>query len=258
MKTRRTVVQPEHNTPQKSRFYDAFDHRPEGQSFKEFCREQNVPETTARRWRQQRDILGSPAFRRTRKLSVRLGRVPKLEKSDVAKLIDPSQNPYREHPYEVQMEYFKLDVSKRTLQRSLKKYTRNAQFYKKAYIPKKISQPNKNKRANFGEEHKGKKVEDFWASCVFTDEAHFDPGDQCQELVLREEGTRYEPKNIQERGSKQGNKVHFAGWVNWYRKCEKLIFYNDEEEYTQRPQAPRRPRRSKYESDEKWNQRLAE
>ena len=53
------------------------------------------------------------------------------------------------------------------------------------------------------------------------------------------------------------NKLHFAGWVNWYEKCKKLEFYNDEEEFIQRPKRPPKPRRSKYQSEEEYIRRVA-
>ena len=76
--------------------------------------------------------------------------------------------------------------------------------------------------------------------------------------ILREEGTRENPENIQERPQKQGNKLHIAGWVNWHAKCEKLEFYNDEEEEVIQPPRPRKPRKRMYESPEEWEARMLE
>ena len=44
-----------------------------------------------------------------------------------------------------------------------------------AYIEKEISRVNKEKWEIYGEEHKGKTLDDFWVTIVYTDEAHVDP-----------------------------------------------------------------------------------
>ncbi|PQE06049.1 phosphoribosylformylglycinamidine cyclo-ligase protein [Rutstroemia sp. NJR-2017a BBW] len=90
------------------------------------------------------------------------------------------------------------------------------------------------------------------------DEAYFDPASQGTGRILREQGQRYEPENIQEKPALLGNKVHFSGWVNWYAKCDKLEFYNNEEEYIEKPKRPCKPRKSRYETEEDWNKRLIE
>ena len=54
-------------------------------------------------------------------------------------------------------------------------------------------------------------------------------------FILREEGTREDPDNIQERLKREGNKLHIAGWINWHVKCEKLEFYYDEESKVVQP-----------------------
>jgi len=41
-------------------------------------------------------------------------------------------------------------------------------------------------------------------------------------------------------------------------KCEKLEFYNDEEEYIEQPKRPPKPHYYKYELEEEWNSRLLE
>jgi hypothetical protein len=51
-------------------------------------------------------------------------------------------------------------------------------------------------------------VENFWKYVTFTDEAHFNPGSRPVGLILREEGTRYNIENIEERGSKEGNQLY--------------------------------------------------
>lgn len=86
-----------------------------------------------------------------------------------------------------------------------------------------------------------------------------DPSSQAQGHILREEGHRTDPENIQERGEKTGVKVHVAGWCNWWEKCEKLEFYNDEEAYIEEPKkSPKPRRRPTTETEEEYVMRVAE
>lgn len=127
-----------------------------------------------------------------------------------------------------------------------------------AYVKKKISATNKGLRVKYGLEHQDKSVDDFWQFVYYTDEAHIDPSSTSQGYILREEGYRTDPENIQERGEKTGVKLHVTAWVNWHEKAEKLEFYNDEEEYTERPRRPTKPRSRKYESKEEFDVRIRE
>jgi hypothetical protein len=173
-------------------------------------------------------------------------------------LVSPSKNPVRNQLYEAQIEYHKLKVTKRTVQRRLKKCTNGGQRYKQAYVQKEISQKNRRERVKYGQEHKDKSVEDYWQWIFFTDEAHIDPSSMGQGSILRERGHRYDVENIQERPEKTGVRLHVAGWVNWHFKAPKLEFYNDENDYVQKPKRPPKPRKSKYQSDEEYNTRVLE
>ena len=172
-------------------------------------------------------------------------------------LVLPSRNPVRNQLYEAQIKHHHINVGVRQLRRRLKQETKNAQRFKQAYVKKEISKVNKNKRVDYGWEHKDKTIENWWQYLYFTDEAHIDPSSLRQGYILREEGHRLDDENIQERPAKIGVKLHVAGWVNWHEKCPELTFYYDEEEYTMRPKRPRKPRRRKYESKDQWNERLA-
>lgn len=55
---------------------------------------------------------------------------------------------------------------------------------------------------------------------------------------------------------KVGNKLHFARWVNWHVKCEKLEFYYDEQDHIERPKRPRKPVHRKAESEKEFQARL--
>lgn len=173
-------------------------------------------------------------------------------------LVSPSKNPVRDQMLEAQIEHHKLGVSRRSLTSRLKACTKRARRFKQAYVKKEISGPNRKKREDYGWEHKDKTIHEFWQYIYFTDEAHIDPSSQAQGYILREEGTRTDTENIQERGEKTGVKLHIAAWVNWHEKAEKLEFYNDEEEYTRRPQRPAKPRTRKYEPEEEFQARIRE
>ena len=69
---------------------------------------------------------------------------------------------------------------------------------------------------------------------------------------------REDLENIQQLPQLKGVKLHIAAWITWDTKAEKLEYYNDEEEYTQRPRRTGKPRKSKYESMEEWKARVRE
>jgi hypothetical protein len=125
----------------------------------------------------------------------------------------------------------------------LKEYTNKGQKYKCAFVRKVTSAKNREERTTFGYTYYYKPVEDYWGYIFFTDEAYIDPTSQPVREILREQGIRYNPENIQERKEKIGVKFHIATWVTWFDKAEKLVFYNDEEEETIQPPIPPRPRR---------------
>ena len=171
-------------------------------------------------------------------------------------LVSPSRNPVRDQLYEHQIEHHQLNVKKRSLQAALKKHTKGAQRFKMAFIKKKISKANLKKRVDYGHEHLGKTIYDFWRFIFFSDESHIDPSSMSQGHVLREVGTRYDAVNIQERGEKKGVKLHVAAWANWYFKASKLEFYNDENDSIIKPKRPAKPRKSRYESDKEFSIRM--
>jgi hypothetical protein len=146
-------------------------------------------------------------------------------------LVSPSRNPVRDQLFEAQIEHYNLNVSTRTLQRALKRDTDRGQRYKQAYIQKTISKKNRELRVSYGQEHQDKSIDDFWQYIFFTGEAHIDPTSNSQGYILREQGTRNNTENIQERGEKKGVRLHVAGWINWHAKAEKLELYNDENDY---------------------------
>jgi hypothetical protein len=161
-------------TTKKVRFYQAWDTRDTHETIRAICKATDTTSPTGRRWLHERELLGSKAYRRTRKLSDRLGRTSAVSDETCKMLVSPSRNPVRDQLYEAQIEYHRLPIKKRQLQTRLKQSTNKGQRYKQAFVKKKISDTNRTLRIRYGEEHKGKTVHDFWQFHFFTDEAHID------------------------------------------------------------------------------------
>lgn len=246
------------DTITKGRFYDALATRKPGVSIRSIVRSYAPSEATGWRWHKELQILGSPARRRLRPRSTNMGHPSQVSDETCKMLVSPSRNPVRDQQYEAQIEYYKLPIKKRQLQRRLKQSTKGGQRYKMAYVKKKIRPQNKIKRTTYGEENKDKNVDEHWRFHLFTDELHWDPAAEKQGNILREEGRREDPENIQERGELSGTRLHAAGWVTWEEKCEELEFYNDEQDKLERPKRPRKPQKRKVESIEDFDLRMKE
>lgn len=190
-------------------------------------------------------------------MSMRLGRPYSVTEKQLPMLISPSKNPVRKQAYEAQIAYHKIPLRKRALQHSLTTRANRSRRYKQAYISKVLSQKNREKRVKFGQTHQGFSVDDFWQYVFFTNEAHIDPTSTIQGHILRPQGTRYKPQNIQQRGEKKGVRLHVATWVNWYGKGD-LQFYNDENDCVIRPPRPPKPRKTMYENDDAFTRRINE
>ncbi len=244
-----------YDTPKKARFFNAFDNAGPRPILTRICDQQGIHRDTGRRWLAERKEYGPDAVRKSRGRSKILGRKSRVSKKQCQFLVS-KENQLCDQLLECQIENHEILVKKRALQTQLKKHTKNAQRYKMGYVRKVISKVNKGLRVDYGHEHKHKTVEGFWSRIHFTDEFHVDPALMKTGFILREEGTRNDPDNIQEKPKKEGNKLHVAGWVNWHAKCEKLEFYNDEEDHTERPKRPRKPIRRKYESEEEFLERI--
>jgi hypothetical protein len=246
-------------TRKRMRFFDAYDRDHATKPVSQICLDEEVKESTGRYWLRQRRNLGHLAMRRTRKLSDKLGMKSKVTKSMCKMLVDPKQNPVRDQLYEAQIQFHNIPVQKRQLQRKLKEHTQNARRYKMAFVKKKVLAKNKEERMAYGVEHKDDTIDDYWSHICFTDEAHVDPKSQRVGEILREEGHRYDDENIMEREERQGIAFHVAAWISWHGKAEKLEFYNDEEDTTEHPPMPPKPRRRPTtESEAEYQERLKE
>jgi hypothetical protein len=174
-------------------------------------------------------------------------------------LVSPSQNPVRKQPYEAQIEYHDLPVKTRQLQRKLKEHTKGGARHLCAFVEKIISVKNKADRGKYGRDHVFKPLFGFFDHIVYTDETHVDPTSQAQGRVLREQGTQDDPENIKERPPLQGVRFHIAAWISCWGKADKLEFYNNEEDKTEHPPYPLKPRRRpKTETEEEYRRRVQE
>ena len=162
--------------------------------------------------------------------------------------------------YQEQIIFNDLPVAQpRTLRHNVtgRKHARRYKRAKVAFLPEKKKQV----RVAFAKEHEKETVADFWQHVHFTDEAHFDATEIPADFVLREEGTRYRPENVQQLPPKKGISLHIAASISWWHKGE-LQFYNDEKDQpanptTIEPEYPSKPRRRpKTESEEAFQSRL--
>ena len=247
------------DTPRKLRFYHALDIKPASQSIGDFAKDQCLSRTTAYDLIRQRKENGDAAYRRSRKLSCKLGRPRKIDPSISRMLVNP-KNPVRDKKYPVQIDHHGLECSKRTLQRALARDCNGARRFKKIKV-KKLSDKQKNTRHIWGRSMQGYSIKSYWQHVVFTDEYHYDPSEEAGEWVLRIPGEMYEPENVQERVPKGGTILHCYAWINWHMKAPQLGFYNDKYDHPmeiEQPACTSRPRRRPTtETEEEYKVRLA-
>ena len=241
----------------KAKFFLLLDTKEPHKSRRQLFKDIGIANTTANRWIAERTRHCSPAVRRIGKH--RRG-PPEIIPNDILDmLLDHGRNPVRRLPLPMQMAYHNIDCHLRTLQRALWIRKNNARMYRCAVVSD-LSESQCNTRIEYGNLHKDKTVEDFWQYIYFTDECHIDPSQWAHEQVLREEGTRLEPENLQEvPSSLKGCKVHCAAFVNWH-KIGPLQFYNDEkaEPIMEVRQDPKPRRHPKHGNEEEYQQRLRE
>ena len=70
----------------------------------------------------------------------------------------------------------------------------------------------------YGLDHQHHTIENFFQYVHFSDEAYFDPDQTYNQFILREEGTRYEPENMQSMPDIKGVKLHVAASISWHHK----------------------------------------
>jgi hypothetical protein len=249
----------EATTRRKTKFLDALVRTAGTKSLRSLSKDAGIIEGTGRYWKKQWENMGSEAKKKTRSRCKVLGRKSRVTKSMCKMLVSPSRNPVRKQPLEAQIGYHNLPVQKRQLQRKLKENTKGGGRYLCAFIKKVLSSKNKANRTKYGEDHIYDPLFGFFDHIVYTDEAHIDPTSQTQGRVLREQGTRDMPENIEERPPLKGVRFHIAGWISWWGKADKLEFYNDEEDSVETPPYPSKPRRRPTtETEEEYKGRVKE
>ena len=135
-----------------------------------------------------------------------------------------------------------IPVGTRQLQRKMKEHTKGGGRYLCAFIQKSISQKNREQRTIYSEQHVFNPLFGFFDHIVYTDEAHIDPTSQAQGRVLREQGTRNLPENIEKRPPLKEVRFYIAAWISWWGKVEKLEFYNNKKDKVERPHYSPKPR----------------
>jgi DDE superfamily endonuclease len=246
----------EYDTPRRARFYQLYDQSKNRRSFNSICKEKGIqiPPSTGRFWLHQRAKLGSPAKRRTRKLSTRLGQPQRVSSSELQSLLDP-KNPLHYQSYDVQAQ--DLPIKPKTLQQNLVKRT-GAKRFRKPKV-KAISAKNKRVRISYGINHRGKTIRSFWQYVYFTDEAHWSSKELSnkQEYELRAPGTESRLKNLQEVQKSDLNvTLHSSGGISYNFKGP-LLFYKDPPEPSDpKPYQPHAPRRSSVETSEEHAEKV--
>jgi hypothetical protein len=171
----------EANSVKRAQFFDAYDNRDrDNKTTGQIYHEQAVKPRTGRYWRYQRRILGFSALRRTRKQSTKLERPEKVSKAQYQFLVST----VRDHALEEQIAHYKFQCSRRTFQTALRKYTRNAGLYKKAWV-KKFSRKNKKERVQYGYDLQDKTIDSYLQFVWFSDEGHIDGSTTPGQRILR-------------------------------------------------------------------------
>lgn len=249
----------EATTRRKCKFFDALARNAGSKSLRRISSDCKISESCGRKWKKQLETMGSEAKRKTRQRSSILGRKSKVTKSMCKMLCSPTRNPVRKQPYEAQIAFHDLPVQKRQLQWKLKEHTKRGGRYLCAFVKKVISTKNCEQRTIYGHNHVYDPLFGFFDHIVYTDEAHIDPTSQAQGRILREQGTRDDPENIEQRPPLKGVRFHIAAWISWYGKADKLEFYNDEEDKIEQPPYPPKPRRRpKRETEDEYHNRVKE
>src|SRR6201999_4003769 len=132
----------EATTVKKAKFFFTWDEKPKYESQKAFCKRTGYPRSTVHKWLKQRAQLGSPACRRSRRQSQKLGRVSRIQKDDIEMLLSPTRNSWVDERYEVMIQCHHLDISARQLRRRVAALTNNAQRFKSCYVKDDLSPAN--------------------------------------------------------------------------------------------------------------------
>ena len=244
----------EYTTPHRSRFFQAYDKAIKSTSFASICRrpEVNIPPSTGRLWLKQRKMLGSPAIRRTRRLSTNLGQPRRLDSPLLSSLLDPL-NPLHTCSYEEQADQLpiKQSIRPKTIQQNLSKRL-GAKRFKKPRTPG-IRAANKPIRVQFGDTHKNKSIRSYWRWIYFTDEVHMNSKELRDKPVyeLRIPGSQNRFENMQETEMSDLNvTVHISAGISYFGKGHFSFYSDPAEPALKRAYKPSKPRPSSVETAE--------
>ena len=188
-RSRATSVDRVPDTIKRSRFFEAWDSRQEGESLRSFVDHYPIARSTASDWLKLRDEIGDAAYRTTRRRSDKLGRKSKVSK-ELAKFIVSNENPYRKEPLEVNIEEHNIGVQPRQLRRRLKAEIDGGGSYLMVFTNTEYKDYYYQNRVAYGKEHAGKSIQDFWQYIIFTDEFHYNRSSRLKHRVLKERGYR--------------------------------------------------------------------
>ena len=127
------------------------------------------------------------------------------------------------------IKHHNLDIGPRRLPAQLINRANNAQLFKKRVVQR-LKPEQLNKRKTEGHFHKPHTVPNYWEFVNFTYEA---PGDLSAEptgQILREEGTAYEPENLQRKSDLESCNMHVAALVNFWFKRVLIFYWNENDE----------------------------
>ncbi len=143
------------------------------------------------------------------------------------------------------------------MKRACRRRTLKAERYRMIKI-KKISLKNQKLRVEYDHRHKDETIDSFWQYVHFTNEARLNSNETYSKRILREEGTRYETRNMQFMLNMKEVKLHFAASIFWHHKSP-LLFYNDEHDSSfVIIKKSLKSRKSKYETMNQHHQRVVE
>jgi hypothetical protein len=248
----------EYTTPRRSRFFLAYDKAIPATSFASICRraEIDIPPSTGRRWIKERETIGSPAIRRTRRLSSKLGQPRRISSPILSSLLDP-KNPLHSCSYAEQAQQLPIEhsVQSKTLQQNLSKRL-NARKYKRPRTPG-IRLANKPIRVRFGNLHKGKSLDRYWRWIYFTDEVHMNSKELSDRPIyeLRTAGSQTRFENMQETEMSDLNvTLHISAGISYFGKGHFKFYSDPVEPALKRIYKPSKPRQSSVETFEQYQE----
>lgn len=249
------------DTEERSHYFWHVDNRRDDETLEDVANAHGISRRTGQRWRQEREHFGDGRRVRKRKAEEKgqkLGKPFRVSADRLQALLTDSENPVRDAPIPVQRHENEIPLCPRALRYNLSN-REDAHLYTAAYSDE-ISEANKRQRVMYGNDYKDEPIRGFWDCVYFTDEAHYNPTEDFQKPhILRRKGERLQRGNVRLRKKRKSTPLtlHMYASISWNFKSE-LGFYNDEKDMLKPPKPPRRPVKSKYETDEQHHERVKE